>query len=443
MKKLLLILTLMIWGLSVYADNNSERGPEWLDGTWRFKGDIDTFFGVQYMNAVLTIDWKNQKLLSVITTSGKGGGTRISGHYKVYNGAIHVESEQYYIKIDYANKRLEFGNGIYYEKEDYGPKPTPTPKGKKFVNTNKEQIIKGGGWATPTNSRYADYKSYDLKIKGDRIVGYGSYFSNNFKSCDAPFYELTAEDRKEQKLTDNQGRSYEMYVTRCKYIAYINGLTFYFNIEIPNSNPQRGTPDKITIDNITYKLDVNKKKATITTVSINDLTLNLTVPSSIKVEGEVYKVKGVMSRAFSNTKLKSLSIPSSIEVFEDHAFSGLTVETLTLSTSYMGPVIESYAFSDIKNMTSITIPFDGVPDFAFQNCKDLKTITFSSENFSSIGYNAFQGCSNLKNIYFYTNEPPSCKTNPLDNINVYIPKGSKKAYKEAEPWKHCKLKEEL
>lgn len=259
-KRLILCLICLICFVYGFSDTNSSKGPEWLDGTWHFKGDINTFLGVQYMNAVLTIDWKNQKLLSVITTSGKGGGTRISGHYKVYNGAIHVESEQYYIKIDYTNKRLEFGNGMYYEKENNGPKPTPTPKGKKFVNTNKEQIIKGGGWATPTHSRYADYKSYDLKIKGDKIVAYGSNFSNKFIPCDAPFYELTAADRKEQKLIDNQGRSYEIYVTRCKYIAYINGLTFYFNIELPNSKPQRGTPDKTTIDNITYKLDVNKKR---------------------------------------------------------------------------------------------------------------------------------------------------------------------------------------
>ena len=97
--------------LSGYADNTTGRGPEWLDGTWTYKGYIDTFMGPYYVETTLTIDWKNQTLLAK-----SNGNVDARGKYEVYGGAIHSEKYQLYFNLDYKNHRIEYGNGIYLEK---------------------------------------------------------------------------------------------------------------------------------------------------------------------------------------------------------------------------------------------------------------------------------------------------------------------------------------
>lgn len=97
--------------LSAYSATTSERGPEWLDGTWEYNGYIDTFMGRLYVNTTLTIDWKNQTLLAK-----SNGNIDARGKYEVYDGAIHSEKYQLYFNIDYKNHRIEYGNGIYLNK---------------------------------------------------------------------------------------------------------------------------------------------------------------------------------------------------------------------------------------------------------------------------------------------------------------------------------------
>lgn len=85
-------------------------GPEWLDGTWVYKGNVNTSWGSMYMNVALAINRSSQTLTYV---SGKE--IVENGRYKVYDGAIHCGST--YWNIDYSNHRLELGNGVYMNKK--------------------------------------------------------------------------------------------------------------------------------------------------------------------------------------------------------------------------------------------------------------------------------------------------------------------------------------
>lgn len=85
-------------------------GPEWIDGTWVYKGYVNTSWGAMYMNVALVINRASQTL-----TYGSGKEIVEYGSYDVYDGAIHCGST--YWNIDYSNHRLELGNGAYMNKK--------------------------------------------------------------------------------------------------------------------------------------------------------------------------------------------------------------------------------------------------------------------------------------------------------------------------------------
>jgi hypothetical protein len=75
---------------------------------------------------------------------------------------------------------------------------------------------------------------------------------------------------------------------------------------------------------------------------------------------------------------------------------------------------------------------------AFSDCKEVTSITISN-SVTSIGYSAFDGCKNINIINSYNTTPPSCYTatfsnNVYSNATVYVPKESLDAYKEATGW---------
>lgn len=86
------------------------KGPEWINGTWVYKGYVNTRMGTMYVNAALDIDRSRQTLVCV-----EGRDVLESGKYKVYNGAIHCNSS--YFDLDEVNHRIDFGDGVYLHKK--------------------------------------------------------------------------------------------------------------------------------------------------------------------------------------------------------------------------------------------------------------------------------------------------------------------------------------
>lgn len=92
------------------AQQNDSKGPEWINGTWVYKGYVSTRMGTMYVNVALEIDRERQMLVCV-----EGRDVLESGKYKVYNGEIHCNSTYY--ELDEANHRIDFGDGVYLHKK--------------------------------------------------------------------------------------------------------------------------------------------------------------------------------------------------------------------------------------------------------------------------------------------------------------------------------------
>lgn len=93
------------------------------------------------------------------------------------------------------------------------------------------------------------------------------------------------------------------------------------------------------------------------------------------------RVKEIGVRAFAETGLSILELPSQIKIIREFAF-------------YHSPYLEKVVLS--KDLNTLE-------DYAFACCKRLKEVRFTNEAFLSIGKNIFNECHNLEKIYFNLN----------------------------------------
>ena len=77
-----------------------------------------------------------------------------------------------------------------------------------------------------------------------------------------------------------------------------------------------------------------------------------------------------------NEKLKSITLPNSVEELGEKAFEGGSFETITLSSKLK--TIPAETFKSCRNLTQITIPasITEVGSLAFKGCNKLKSIIF-------------------------------------------------------------------
>ena len=83
-----------------------------------------------------------------------------------------------------------------------------------------------------------------------------------------------------------------------------------------------------------------------------------------------------------------------------------------------------------------------IGDYAFSGCSGLTSVTIGN-SVESIGSEAFSGCGGLTSVISYIKEPfriydSMFSGSSYDNATLYVPKGSKAAYENANGWKKFK-----
>ena len=103
--------------------------------------------------------------------------------------------------------------------------------------------------------------------------------------------------------------------------------------------------------------------------------------------------------------------------------------------------IGTYAFCKCSGLTSVNIPnsVTSIGRYAFEGCSGLTSVTIP-ESVTSIGWYAFN-CSGLTSVKVEMESPLSISSSTFSyraNATLYVPKGSKAAYEEANYWKEFK-----
>ena len=195
---------------------------------------------------------------------------------------------------------------------------------------------------------------------------------------------------------------------------------------------------------------------------------SLTIGSSVTSIG-FYAFRGCSG-------LTSLTIGSSVMSIGVYAFSGCScltsvtiedgAETLSFSTSinfftpftgcpieklYLGRDISYFSsFSPFKGrekLTSLTIgsSVTSIGSSAFYGCSGLTSVTIPG-SVTSIGSYAFYDCSGLTSVTIDRTQPLSINSYTFSNranATLYVPAGSKEAYKAADYWKEFKEIKEI
>ena len=140
--------------------------------------------------------------------------------------------------------------------------------------------------------------------------------------------------------------------------------------------------------------------------------------------------------------LTSITIPNSVTSIEDQAFVGcygLSSVYIPGSVTYIGGSAFGWC-----GLTSVAIPnsITYISEFLFQYCTSLSSIIIGN-NVTNIGDRAFLGCRRMSIFKVGTATPPIVSSSAFQNSNyknatLYVPAGSKAAYKAADYWKDFK-----
>lgn len=151
-------------------------------------------------------------------------------------------------------------------------------------------------------------------------------------------------------------------------------------------------------------------------------------------------VETIKSGAFQAcTQLPEITLPDSVTTINDHIFSGCSNLT-AVSLSNNIATIPQDAFHDCTSLTAISIPDNvtTVETEAFLNCSGLTTLQLS-ENIETLGEDVFKNCNHLSRITCLATAPPTVDQNwhGLDNTNncpIYVPAAATVTYRSTSGW---------
>ena len=201
--------------------------------------------------------------------------------------------------------------------------------------------------------------------------------------------------------------------------------------------------------NITYKILSNTDLTCEVSYSWS-LTGEVVIPSSVNG----YRVIGIGALAFEEEEdFTSIVIPSSITYMRDRAFRRTYPESVYISDleawcnidfdgTISNPINGCNLYVNGELVTDLVIPnsITAIKPYAFCYCKSITSVTLH-ENVVSIGEAAFAGISGLTSVTVGASEPVAITSDVFTNqanATLYVPAGSRAAYKAADNWKEFK-----
>ncbi len=227
-----------------------------------------------------------------------------------------------------------------------------------------------------------------------------------------------------------------------------NGIYSYTNegiIDIPDSGI-------VEVDGIYYVLNSdNTATVTYKNDKYNSYHGNITIPSTIIVNGDAYKVEQIGYNAFKKCSLNELIIGANIK-YIDAAFLYCSIQSLKFVQPSSLEYILDWGFNacTVNEMIKLPMGLRGIGCCAFQTIFASQIDIPSSVEY--IDGMAFNASHDLKEVYVHwkiKDEFPlllrpnehifrECK---WDELTLYVPKGTASLYSDMPQWKDLKIEE--
>lgn len=150
------------------------------------------------------------------------------------------------------------------------------------------------------------------------------------------------------------------------------------------------------------------------------------------------------------TSLETITIPEGVQTIASSAFNGCTALKSIVIPQSVGELGQS-VFNGCTSLKEITIPASVryILPWTFNGCTNLETLTLG-ENIENISGEAFDGCK-LKKLYVRNRKPCNYGSSSFsqsivdlfNNVELYVPTGTKTSYAAAEFWKNFRNVEEF
>ena len=179
------------------------------------------------------------------------------------------------------------------------------------------------------------------------------------------------------------------------YLKSINRTTKEVTVTVYEGNS--AYDNKMNIDEMWFEVNPSERTAKLLEMDDESAGKDYTVPSSIRFAGHLFRVTEIGASAFSEKKLKSVTLPMGLKSIGDNAFMSSTISEISIPATVTN--IGKGAFSNIPTLKTISVPnsVKTIGHSCFVACTGLTEVKLPAR-LEKLWNNMFSGCWSLTKV---------------------------------------------
>ena len=179
------------------------------------------------------------------------------------------------------------------------------------------------------------------------------------------------------------------------YLKSINRTTKEVKVTVYEGNS--AYDNKMNIDEMWFEMNPSERTAKLLEMDEESAGKDYTVPSSIRFAGHLFRVTEIGASAFSEKKVKSVTLPMGLKSIGDNAFMSSTISEISIPATVTN--IGKGAFSNIPTLKTISVPnsVKTIGHSCFVACTGLTEVKLPAR-LEKLENSMFRGCRSLTKV---------------------------------------------
>ena len=179
------------------------------------------------------------------------------------------------------------------------------------------------------------------------------------------------------------------------YLKSINRTTKEVTVTVYEGNS--AYDNKMNIDEMWFEVNPSERTAKLLEMDEESAGKDYTVPSSIRFAGHLFRVTEIGASAFSEKKVKNVTLPMGLKSIGDNAFMSSTISEISIPATVTN--IGKGAFSNIPTLKTISVPnsVKTIGHSCFVACTGLTEVKLPAR-LEKLWNNMFSGCRSLTKV---------------------------------------------